>query len=109
MRTKLTCVLVVALALTASTVWPPAASKALAAQIQRGDSLHSPNPMNVTTDILVLRPVGLVMIPVLGLVYLIGLPFAATSDSVAETHQALIGDTIDFTFKRPLGRGAPFE
>jgi hypothetical protein len=28
---------------------------------------------------------------------------------VADTRQALIGDTIDFTFKRPLGRGAPFE
>jgi hypothetical protein len=108
-RTKLACVLVVALALAASAVLPPALPSALAALGQDRGGHTPPNPMNVTTDILVLRPVGLVMIPVLGLVYLIGWPFAAASDCVADTRQALIGDTIDFTFKRPLGRGAPFE
>ncbi len=69
----------------------------------------TPNPMNVATDILVLRPVGLVMIPVTALIYVIGYPFIKASGTEKETYQALVGDTIDYTFERPLGEGAPFE
>jgi hypothetical protein len=68
-----------------------------------------PNPMNVATDALILRPVGLVMIPVTAIIYVIGYPFAKASGSQEEAYQALVGDTIDYTFKRPLGEGAPFE
>ena len=68
-----------------------------------------PSPMNVTADALILRPVGLIMIPVMGLVYAISYPFARASGSEEETYQSLLGDTIDFTFYRPLGRGEPFE
>ena len=68
-----------------------------------------PNPMNVTTDALILRPVGLVMIPVTAIIYVISYPFAKASGTEKETYQALVGDTIDYTFKRPLGEGAPFE
>jgi hypothetical protein len=65
--------------------------------------------MNVATDVLILRPVGLVMIPVTAIIYVIGYPFAKTSGSEAEAYQSLLGNTIDYTFKRPLGGGAPFE
>ncbi len=68
-----------------------------------------PNPMNVATDILLLRPVGLVMIPVTAIIYVIGYPFAAASGTEEETYQSLVGDTIDYTFERPLGEGAPFD
>ncbi len=68
-----------------------------------------PNPMNVATDILILRPVGLVMIPVTAIIYVIGYPFAAASGTQEETYQSLVGDTIDYTFERPLGEGAPFD
>ena len=68
-----------------------------------------PNPMNVTADALILRPVGLVMVPVMGLVYGISYPFAKAAGNEQETYQSLLGDTIDYTFHRPMGRGAPFE
>lgn len=70
---------------------------------------QSPNPMNVTTDALLLRPIGLVMIPVTAIIYVISYPFAKASGSQEETYQSLVGDTIAYTFKRPLGEGAPFE
>ena len=69
----------------------------------------APNAMNVAADILVLRPVGLVMIPVTGLIYAIGYPFARAAGNEQEVYQSLLGDTIDTTFHRPLGRGEPFE
>jgi len=68
-----------------------------------------PNPMNVTADALILRPVGLVMIPVMGLVYAISYPFAKAAGNEEETYQSVLGDTIDYTFHRPMGRGEPFE
>ena len=69
----------------------------------------SPNSMNVVADILILRPVGLIMIPVAGLVYAIGYPFAKAAGNEQEVYQSLLGDTIYFTFHRPVGRGDPFE
>ncbi len=68
-----------------------------------------PNPMNVTADALILRPVGLVMIPVMGLVYGLSYPFAKAAGNEQETYQSLLGDTIDYTFHRPMGRGEPFD
>ena len=68
-----------------------------------------PNPMNVTFDALILRPVGLVMIPVMGLVYGISYPFAKAAGNEEETYQSVLGDTIDYTFHRPMGRGEPFD
>jgi hypothetical protein len=68
-----------------------------------------PNPMNVTADVLILRPVGLIMIPVMGLIYGLGYPFAKAAGNEKEVYQSVLGDTIDFTFRRPLGRGEPFE
>ena len=68
-----------------------------------------PNPMNVTADALILRPVGLIMIPVMGLVYCISYPFAKMAGNEQETYQSVLGDTIDYTFHRPMGRGEPFD
>ena len=68
-----------------------------------------PNPMNVAADVLILRPLGLIMIPVTGLIYGLGYPFAKAAGNEREVYQSLLGDTIDYTFHRPLGRGAPFD
>jgi hypothetical protein len=68
-----------------------------------------PNAMNVIADTLILRPVGLIMIPVTGLIYVIGYPFSWAAGNQEETYQSLLGDTIDFTFRRPMGRGEPFD
>jgi hypothetical protein len=76
---------------------------------QIGPVKPSPNPMNVATDILILRPVGLVMIPVSAVIYGLGWPFAKASGSEKEAFDALVGQTVEFTFRRPLGQGAPFE
>ena len=68
-----------------------------------------PNPMNVTADALILRPVGLVMVPVMGLVYAISYPFAKTPGNEQETFFNDTATTEIYTFHRPMGRGAPFE
>jgi hypothetical protein len=93
-----------ALVLCPGSAWAQAPAEDIEGPVEAG-----PNPMNVATDILIMRPVGLVMIPVTALIYVIGYPFAAASDSEQEAYESLVGKTIDFTFERPLGRGAPFE
>jgi hypothetical protein len=85
------------------------AGNALGADQSIEPRLPPPNPMNVAADALILRPVGLVMIPVAGLVYALGYPFARAAGNQQEVYQSLLGDTIDFTFHRPLGRGEPFD
>lgn len=71
--------------------------------------LPPPNPMNAAADALILRPVGLIMIPIGGLVYLVAYPFARSAGNEEEAYQSLLGVPIDDTFHRPLGRGAPFD
>jgi hypothetical protein len=95
--------LVLVLALSPGT-WAQAAGDEV-----EGPFKAAPNPMNVATDILILRPVGLVMIPVTALIYVIGYPFAKASGSERQAYESLVGSTIDYTFERPLGEGAPFE
>lgn len=85
------------------------ASHAFAEEPYVGPRTPPPNPMNVAADVLILRPVGLIMIPVTGLIYGLGYPFAKAAGNEQEVYQSLLGDTIAYTFHRPLGRGEPFE
>ena len=82
---------------------------ASADEIPVDPQLPPPNPMNVAADVFILRPVGLIMIPVTGLVYVLGYPFAKAAGNEREVYQSLLGNTIEDTFHRPLGRGEPFE
>jgi len=82
---------------------------ALAEEPYVGPRMPPPNPMNVAADVLILRPLGLIMIPVTGLIYGLGYPFAKAAGNEQEVYQSLLGDTIAYTFHRPLGRGEPFE
>ena len=49
------------------------------------------------------RPVGLAATVVGGAVFVISLPFSATSGSIKPTADALVGKPARFTFTRPLG------
>ena len=93
----------------ALTLYPCAWGETPSEEIDDGPIKQDPNPMNVATDILLLRPLGLVMIPVTAIVYVIGYPFAKASGTEDEAYQGLVGNTIEYTFERPLGEGAPFE
>lgn len=101
---KTTLLVIVLMLVLCPGAWPQVMEEARDEPIR-----PSPNPMNVTTDALLLRPIGLVMIPVTAIIYVISYPFAKASGSEEETYQSLVGDTIEYTFKRPLGEGAPFE
>ncbi|MGD9251361.1 MAG: hypothetical protein PVG19_09055 [Desulfobacterales bacterium] len=101
--------LVLALVLCPGAWGEAPAEKAPTDEIDDGPIKQDPNPMNVATDALLLRPLGLIMIPVTAIVYVIGYPFAKASGSEDEAYQALVGNTIEYTFERPLGGGAPFE
>lgn len=57
----------------------------------------------IAGDTLVARPVGLVSLGVGTVLYLITLPFSATSGSEALVRKKLIEDPAEFTFSRCLG------
>jgi hypothetical protein len=54
-------------------------------------------------DAILGRPVGLAATVVGGAVFVVCLPFAATSGSIKPTADALVGKPARFTFTRPLG------
>lgn len=54
-------------------------------------------------DVFVARPLGFVSVLIGTAVFLVSLPFAATSNSVKETAEILIDEPMRFTFKRPVG------
>ena len=54
-------------------------------------------------DVLVARPLGIVSAIIGSAIFLVALPFAATSGTVKETADVLIGEPMRFSFKRPVG------
>jgi len=54
-------------------------------------------------DLVVSRPVGIVVTVVGGALFVVSLPFALASGSVKETADVLVEQPFRFTFERPLG------
>jgi hypothetical protein len=54
-------------------------------------------------DLVISRPVGIVVTVVGSALFVVSLPFALTSGSVKETADVLVGQPFKFTFTRPLG------
>lgn len=54
-------------------------------------------------DVLVARPLGIVSTIIGGALFLVALPFAATSNTVKETAEVLIDEPLRFSFRRPVG------
>ncbi len=66
-------------------------------------SRASEDPLNVVGDVVLARP-GCFLATIFGsVVFVVALPFAATSGSVKATADTLIGQPARATFTRPLG------
>jgi hypothetical protein len=62
-----------------------------------------PNAFAMTGDLLVARPIGLVMTAVGGAAFLVSLPLTALAGSVAESAETLVLGPAETTFMRCLG------
>lgn len=72
------------------------------ADIGRSYEAHPPAGA-VIFDTLILRPLGLALMPVEFAVAIVALPFAALSHSADTVVQTLIVEPFEYTFERPLG------
>ncbi len=64
---------------------------------------QSADPGAIVVDVLLVRPLGLVSTTLGATIFIISLPFAIPSRSVATVGKKLVVDPIKFTFTRPLG------
>lgn len=80
-------------------------SLASAALQSAQEELNSaPSGAAMVADLLVGRPLGLI-VTVLGLgVFVVSLPLTALQGTTEDSAHRLVGEPVDFTFKRPLGR-----
>ena len=62
-----------------------------------------PNAFKMTGDLVVARPIGLVMTGVGAAAFLVSLPFTALAGSVAESAEVLVLGPAETTFMRCLG------
>lgn len=66
-----------------------------------------PNALEYTLDLLIARPIGIVLVPVGAVIFAVAYPFTLIDDSTDKAYDALLGENIDYTFKRPLGEDLP--
>lgn len=62
-----------------------------------------PDPGSILADVVVVRPVGVVVTIVSSAVLVVALPFAAMAGRVPETAEALVAKPARAMFCRPLG------
>ncbi len=66
-------------------------------------SAEGPDPGAIVMDVLLIRPLGLISATLGTAVFIVSLPFAIPSGSVATIGEKLVLDPLRFTFTRPLG------
>jgi len=64
---------------------------------------EGPDPGAIVMDVLLIRPLGLISATLGTGVFIVSLPFAIPSGSVATIGEKLVLDPLRFTFTRPLG------
>ena len=73
----------------------------------QGSIDERPNGFAMTGDLLVARPIGLVMTAVGGAAFVISLPFTILAGSVSESAETLVLGPAETTFMRCLGCREP--
>lgn len=84
--------------LTGSLIAVPLCMTAIA-----DDALKAPSTFNTLIDALVVRPFGLLLIPVGAGAFLISLPFSALGGNTKTSFNQLVVAPTQYTFERPLG------
>jgi hypothetical protein len=62
------------------------------------------DPMAMTMDLIIARPMGLVATLAGTLVFVISVPFSALGGNTGESWDSLVASPAEYTFKRPLGQ-----
>ncbi len=73
----------------------------------QGSIDERPNAFAMTGDLLVARPIGLVMTAIGGAAFVVSLPFTALAGSVSESAETLVLGPAETTFMRCLGCREP--
>lgn len=64
---------------------------------------REPSAAELITDVVIVRPLGIVATVVGAVFYVIALPFSLPSGSADQAAEALVKDPAKYTFQRPLG------
>lgn len=94
MRTQIKRTVMVAALAAVAAVQPVFADEPLPADRAGGD---------MTMDLLVARPIGLLGVVVGSVAFVVSLPFTIPSGSVDAAAEELVKKPVRYTFKRPLG------
>lgn len=79
------------------------ASTAAGSDLGWVDDVEEPSGVAMAADLLVARPLGLVVTAVGTVFFVLGLPFAAMAGDIDTPAQLLVGEPARYTFVRPLG------
>lgn len=93
----------IALSLVALLSMPLSVSLYSPRAVAQGSVDEEPNAFAMTGDLLVARPIGLVMTVLGGAAFIVSLPFTALAGSVAESAETLVLGPAETTFMRCLG------
>jgi hypothetical protein len=75
----------------------------LGAPVVWAEDFDKPTGTEVTFDLMIARPLGIVSLAAGTSIFIASLPFAAVAGSVKNTGNALVGEPYRFTFIRDLG------
>jgi hypothetical protein len=67
------------------------------------EDFDKPTGTEITFDLMIARPLGIVSLAAGTSIFIASLPFAAVAGSVKNTGNALVGEPYRFTFIRDLG------
>lgn len=88
----------------------PFGSAAFAADEEKKlESYDDVNPFTVTMDVVIVRPISLVMIPVTSVLCVLALPYTLAQGNTGEVFDMMVVDTCRYTFTRPIGHDTPFN
>jgi hypothetical protein len=73
----------------------------------QGSVDESPGAVAMTGDLLIARPIGIVMTAIGGAAFIVSLPFTVLAGSVSETAETLVLGPAESTFMRCLGCREP--
>lgn len=94
-KSLMACVLTIALILSPLC--------ALAEKADQESYKESNDPMAMTLDLVIARPVGLVAMLAGTVLFVVSVPFSALGGNTEEAWDSLVVSPAEYTFQRPLG------
>ncbi len=71
--------------------------------IASGPAFGNERELDITADVVLVRPLGLVAVVLGTAAFIVALPFSVPSGSVETTARTLVAEPFKYTFARPIG------